>query len=185
MNKIIFVFTVLFLSTVTSSFADQAGQVITLKDGSQIKGELSGIENGVYTVKTPTMGDVHVPVSNVASITNSKIPITAPPANHTAGNYASPGQLSGDMPNMDQQIMSQQQKLMSNPEDMADVQQMAQDPEIMKLLSDPALVQAVTSHDYQAIQSNPKVQELLNNPKMQALLQKMAPQQQQQNTSSQ
>ena len=31
-----------------------------------------------------------------------------------------------------------------------------QDPEIMQALQDPALVQAVTSHDYQAVQSNPK-----------------------------
>ena len=71
MNKIILIFTLFILSATTLAFADQAEQVITLKDGSQIKGELAGIDNGVYTVKTPIIGDVHVAASDVASITNS------------------------------------------------------------------------------------------------------------------
>ena len=173
MNKVIFLLASLVLSANMAAFADQAQQVITLKDGSQIKGELAGINNGVYTVKTPIIGDVHVAASDVASITNGTVPVAAvqnqPPA--AAGN-------------MDQQIAASQQKLMSNPESMATLKEMTQDPEIMQALQDPALVQAVTSHDYQAVQNNPQIQKLMSNPKMQALLQKLAAQQQQ-NTSSQ
>ncbi len=186
MYKLILVIAVLVLSANTLAFAAQSKQVITLKDGSQIKGDLSGIENGVYTIKTPIIGDVHVAAGDVASITNGAstgngtAPVTALPTNNT--NYPP---ASGSVPNMDQQIAASQQKLMSNPQAMADIQQIAQDPAIMQALSDPSLVQAVTSHDYQAVQSNPKVQELMNNPKMQALLQKLAAQQQQQKTSSQ
>jgi hypothetical protein len=173
MNKIIIGFIALSLCAATFSFADQAEQTITLKDGSQIKGQLSGIENGIYTVKTPIIGDVHVAASDVASITTGGAPAGALPQ---AGG-TSAGTIT------DQQIMAQQKNLMSNPAAMADIAQIAQDPEIMKALSDPALVQAVTSHDYKALQSNPKLQELMSNPKMQALLQKMMAQQQ--NTSSQ
>jgi hypothetical protein len=175
MNKIIVFFISLFFLATTFGFADQAEQVITLKDGSQIKGQLSGIENGVYTVKTPIIGDIHVAASDVASITTGGgAPASALP------------QASGaPVPITDQQIMTQQKSLMANPAAMADLQQMAQDPEIMKVLSDPALMQAVSSHDYQALQNNPKLKELMSNPKMQALLQRMTAQQQQQNTSSQ
>ena len=80
---------------------------------------------------------------------------------------------------MNQQIVAQQQKLMSNPQSMATLQEMMQDPEIMQALQDPAVVQAVTSHDYAAVQNNPQIQKLMSNPKMQALLQKLAAQQQQ------
>jgi len=177
MYKLILVFAILILSANTAAFADQSKQVITLKDGSQIKGELSGIENGVYTIKTPIIGDVHVAASDVASITNSTGNGTAPAALQN--------QASGSVPNMDQQIAAQQQKLMSNPQSMATLQEMMRDPEITQALQDPALVQAVTSHDYQAVQSNAKVQELMSNPKMQALLKKLATQQQSQSTSSQ
>ncbi len=184
MYKLVLTFAVLILSANTVAFADQPQQVITLKDGSQIKGDVSGIENGVYTIKIPVIGNVHVAASDVASITNATgngtPPVTALPTNNT--NYPP---ASGSAPNMDQQIAASQQKLMSNPQAMAELEQIAQDPDIMKALSDPTLVQAVTSHDYQAVQSNPKVQELMSNPKMQALLQKLAAQQQQQKTSSQ
>ena len=163
MSKVIALLTILILSISATSFADDVQQVITLKDGSQIKGELAGIDNGVYTVKTPIIGDVHVAASDVASITNGNgaavpaatLPTTAPvtPSQPTAGSSVD--------------------------------QQMAQDPEIMQALQDPALVQAVTSHDYQAVASNPKIQEMMNNPKMQELLKQLIAQQQQQNTSTQ
>ena len=80
MNKIIFICTLFVLSITAVSFADQSEQVITLKDGSQIKGVLSGIDNGVYTVKTPIIGDVHVAASDVASIANGIGNSTAPAA---------------------------------------------------------------------------------------------------------
>jgi len=167
MNKIILFFAVLILPVINIAFADQAEQVITLKDGSQIKGNLSGIENGVYTVKTPIIGDVHVNANDVASITNGNTPVATLPAN-------SPTSSQGTIPNMDQQMASTQQKLMSNPQSMAIVQAMAQDPEIMQALQDPAVIHAVTSHDYQAVQNNPKIQALMKNPKMQALMQQLS-----------
>lgn len=174
MNKIIHIFTILLLSAYAPAFADPSDQVITLKDGSQIKGQLSGIDNGVYTVKTPIIGDIHVAASDVASITNGDA-AAALPAN------TSPS--LGSTPNMDQQIAASQKQLMSNPQSMATLQEMMQDPEIMQALQDPALVQAVTSHDLEAVKNNPNIQKLMSNPKMQALLQKLAAQQQ--NTSTQ
>jgi len=175
MNKILLS---IFLLTLSANivWADDTTQVITLKDGSQIKGTLQGIDNGVYTVKTPIIGDVHVNAADVASITN---PNAAPPA--APSNLNQPLPASGG-PSMDAQIAASQQQLMSNPQSMAVLQQMAQDPDIAQALQDPALVQAVTSHDYQAVQNNPKVQALMSNPKMQALLKQLASQQQ--NTSS-
>ncbi len=174
MYKVILIFILLLAPTCTVVFADQAEQVITLKDGSQIKGVLSGINDGVYTVKTPIIGDIHVAASDVASITNGNTPppVAALPANNAPAPSGA----------MDQQIAAQQQKLMNNPQSMATLQEMMQDPEIAQALQDPALVQAVTSHNYAAVQSNPNVQKLMSNPKMQALLKQLSAQQ---STSSQ
>jgi len=173
MNKLIVAFILFFVAALSSSFADQDQQVITLKDGSQIRGELSGINNGIYTVKTPIIGDVHVAVGDVASITNGNAPAAAAASTGTSPT----GLPAGIAPNIDSQMASAQQKLMSNPQSMAILQEMAQDPVIAQALQDPALVQAVTSHDYQAIQNNPRVQELLKNPKMQAFIKAIAAQQ--------
>ena len=179
MNKLILSSIILILPFSTACFADQ---VITLKDGSQIKGDLSGIVNGVYTIKTPIIGDVHVSANDVASITNNGVPVAGAPANNMppGGNNAPVYQ--GTQPNLpaniDQQIASGQQKLMSNPQSMAALQEMMQDPQIMQALQDPALVQAVTTHDYRALQNNPRLMELMNNPKMKALMQELTSQQQ-------
>jgi hypothetical protein len=171
MYKTICLFIVLFLSTSLLALAEDSPQIITLKDGSQIKGVLAGIENGVYTVKTPIIGDVHVAANDVASITTGNTPAATLPSNN-----ALPLKASGS--SLDQQIAASQQQLMADPQNMQILQQMIEDPEIAKALQDPTLVQAVTSHDYQAVQSNPQVQKLMSNPNMQALIKKLAAQQQ-------
>ena len=174
MNKVIVIFTFFILSTSLISFADDAQQVIILKDGSQIKGVLSGINNGVYTVKTPIIGDVHVAAGDVASITNGN-----------AAPVAAPAQAGGPVTNLGQPTALTPQQLMSNPQSMAIIQQMAQDPEVMQALQDPALVQAVQNHDLQAVQNNPGVQKIINDPKLRAMLLQLAGQQQQQAPPSQ
>lgn len=180
MYKTILTLAVFMLYAHLSSFADQ---VITLKDGSQIKGQLAGIENGVYTVKTPIIGDVHVSAADVANINNTDSG-SAPALPGTMPTMPAMPTQSTEAVSMNQRIAAQQQQLLSNPQSMAALQQMAQDPAIMQALQDPALVQAVTNHDYQSVQENPKVQELMSNPKMQALIQELAAQQKQQQTTS-
>jgi len=148
------------------SFAGET-QTITLKDGSQIRGELTGVGSGVYTVNTPTLGEVKVNSSEVASISSGSAPLMQQQAQ--GGGYAQ--QASGG--DFNQKIQDAQKKLMNDPAMMEQLQAMAQDPELMKLLSDPSLVQAVTSHNVQAIESNPKAQALMNNPKMRAIMEQM------------
>lgn len=182
MKKTFFIFAILILPISAVSSADQNEQVITLKDGSQIKGTLAGVDNGVYTVKTPIIGDVHVSQNDVASITNGNVHAALPASNP---NYTAAPSVGAETSNLDQQIAAGQQRLLSNPQSMALLQQMAQNPEIIQTLQDPALVQAITTHDYQAVQNNPAVQKLLANPQMLELIQKLAAQQRQQNTPSQ
>ncbi len=153
-----------------SSTAFAAEQVITLKDGSQIKGELAGIADGTYTIKTPIIGDVHVAAGDVVSIVSA----SAMPANvPNAQSDTTPGTPAVANPALSQQIQSAQKDLLNNPQAMMDLQKLGQDPEIMKLLSDPTLVQAVSSQNIDAIQNNPKAQELINNPKMRELMKKL------------
>ena len=164
MRKQICILSLILLGFLTQfSIADEP-QVITLKDGSQIKGNLVGINNDVYTVHTPALGDVNVSASQVSSISSEAVP---PPQ---AVNTSTPP-ANGDL---NQKIQVAQNKLMNDPQMMQQVQAMTQDPELMKLFSDPVLAQAVMSHDVKAIENNPKAQELINNPKMRALMDQLS-----------
>jgi hypothetical protein len=189
MLKYFFIISLLVLNFVPPVLADDAQQqVITLKDGSQIKGVLAGINNGIYVIKTPIIGDVHVAAGDVASITNGNAaPAVLPQAAGyapTTGASSPSGVAPSSASPFDQQIASTQQQLMSNPQNMQIIMQMAQDPQIAQALQDPTLVQAVTNHDYQAVANNPAVQQLMSNPHMQELLKQLASQQQQQSSGS-
>ena len=167
----------------TAAFAEDE-QTITLKDGSQIKGVLTKIENGIYTVKTPIIGDVHVAMGDVSTISNGP---AAAPSSPTTGS-SGPSDSSSPPPStlrssMDQQIESNQKQLLSDPKSVAILQEMTENPEIMRALQDPELVRAVTNHDYAAVQGNPAVQKLINDPQFHALLEKLADQQRQKASS--
>ena len=150
----------LVLCFCTLGFAET--QVITLNDGSQIKGELVGVSNGIYTIKTPAMGQVTVTGGQVTSIKNESAaiavpsPVTAPSNTGTAA-----------------QVQAVQTQLMGDPAFMTELQTMVTDPEFMELLKDPAVLQAVASKDPAALASSPGGQALMNNPKMQALIEKL------------
>jgi hypothetical protein len=180
MNKIILIFALLFLCVNSIVMADQQEQTITLKDGSQIKGVLTKIEDGVYTVKTPIIGDVHVAVGDVSTISNGD---NHPAAPASSSYNPDPVQTTAPVSSMDQQIQASQKQLLSNPKSVAVLQEMSENPEIMQALQDPELVRAVQNHDYAAVQSNPAVKKLINDPAFHSLLQKLADQQQDQQGS--
>ena len=62
---------------------------------------------------------------------------------------------------------------MSNPQNLADIQSLANDPQVIAALSDPAFMKAIQSQDLQALQNNPQMNKLLNNPKIRAMIQQL------------
>lgn len=159
MNKIYTTFLLAF-SLLIPSLLNAKEQTITLRDGSVIKGELTGMADGVYTVKTGSLGSAEIKAEEIASINNDSHALAAPavPTSQDATNG---------------QINQLQQGIMANPAMMADIQQIAADPEIVKLISNPAIMQAVMAHDVNAIRNDPAARELMNNPKMMALIEKL------------
>lgn len=151
-----------FLISITLSLSAHAlEQTISLKDGSTIKGEITNMANGVYTIKTTSMGTAQIKADQIGSINNGT----------TAPNYAHPPAYASP-PSINAQVGQLQNQIMGNPAMMMDIQQIASDPEIIKLISNPAMMQAVMSKDMDAIRANPATAELMKNPKLQALIEK-------------
>ena len=136
----------------------QSAKIITLKDGSVVKGNVLQLTDGVYTLETDNLGKVTVPESDVMSITSIS---EGAPAQDTAG-----ASLKG-------QVQEMQTSLLSDPEVMTEIQNIMQDPEIRGVLSDPAFMNAIMSHDPNQIKQNEKTQYLLQNPKFQSLMEKI------------
>lgn len=138
----------------------QSAKIITLKDGSVIKGNVLQLADGVYTLETGNLGKVTVAESEIISITAEPAPV--PPDTGNTGSASLKGQ-----------VQEMQTSLLSDPEVMTEIQNIMQDPEIRGVLSDPAFMNAIMSYDPNQIKQNEKTQYLLQNPKFQSLMEKI------------
>ncbi len=173
---------ILFLSFALSSvllvpqgFAET--KAVTLKDGSVIKGELVSFENGTYKIKTANLGDLELAEANVVSVANESMAMPVQQAPQAAqGLIPQAGAGTG---NFSSQVSAMQNQIMANPDSMQAIAAMAEDPEIMGLLSDPAFVQQLTAamsgQNVEAVANDPRIQKLMNNPKMRALVEQIQP----------
>ena len=139
-------------------------KTITLQDGTRIKGKLVGVQGNVYTIETSHFGTIAVKDTEVSNISS----FDSAPAASDSSQVAVPQQAS-----FKDQVDSMKQRALADPDVIASIQEMAQDPELMSALSDPEFVKAVTSYDLGSIKNNPKAQALMQNPKMQQLMEKI------------
>lgn len=139
-----------------------ASPVIELKDGSRIEGEIQGIENGVYTVLSPSVGTVHIAQSNIVRIVYS-------------GDVSNAAASSGKSPTRDdavtREIQQTQTRLAQDPAAMQSIMSLQSDPQIQAILNDPAIVKAIQDGDYMSLLGNSKIQALENNEHLKQLLQ--------------
>ena len=165
MKEIILLNVTIFLFLFTSiSSADTSQRNIILKDGSIIKGTITKMENGVYTVVSDRLGEMQINDQDIANIQSGNDPVLVGDTSSHSGNTQSS--------NLKNQVQAMQGTILNDPEIMNDIMGLMDDPEIQTLLSDKAFVSDVTSMDQNKIQNNDKVQNLMNNPKMQKLLEK-------------
>lgn len=137
----------------------QTAKTIALKDGSTLKGKVIKLENNIYTLEIPSLGQIEVPESDIISITPAKAP---------SGNGDDPQKTE-----LKDQVQKIQGNIMTDPALMLDIQNIVNDEEVRKLLSDPKLMQDVLSYDQEKIQGNKGVQDLMDNPKIQDLMNKI------------
>ena len=178
--SIIFTLLLAFLVHNPVFFADVI-KVFTLKDGSVIKGQLADFHQGIYLIQSAHLGQVRLNEADVISITNEgAAPAATSPTTTGAGNIAGVP-LTGQMSAMRNEILT-------NPQLNQQVQQLAQDPTIVQIFSDPAfmqeLMQAMSGQDPSVIQNNPKFQQLLANPALKGFIDQMYQRQQNQSQSS-
>jgi hypothetical protein len=142
-----------------------ASPTIELKDGSRIEGEIQSIENGVYTVLSPSIGTVHVAQSNIVRIVYSG------DVSNAAGSSDKSSARDGALAN---EIQQQQTRLAQDPAAMQSIMSLQSDPQIQAVLNDPAIAKAIQEGDYTSLLGNAKIQALESNEHLKQLLQQQA-----------
>lgn len=135
---------------------------IELRDGSVLRGELIGVDEGGYRVRTETLGVINVPEAEVRSIRPNaaqESPLASPP-DPAAGDYRP-------------EISGIQQQMLGDPGIMSAIGELQNDPELKAALADPELARLVLSGDLARLRSDPRFQRLLEHPAIQAIVGQM------------
>jgi len=141
-----------------------ASPAIELKDGSRIEGEIQSIDNGVYTVVSPSLGTLHVAESNIARIDYANDASKAADSSGKSSKQDSP--LTGE-------IQKLQAGLAQDPAALQSIMSLQSDPQIQAVLSDPAIVKAIQDGDYASLLGNLKIQALDSDEHLKQLLQRV------------
>jgi hypothetical protein len=164
--KFSLVFSILVFLAACPVFA-QSTKTITLRDGTQIKGEVTSLQNGIYTIHSPTLGILDIQEADIDSITSDNHILAAPALQQTAPQHAGPAVNQNPLMLQAQQMQGQ---LMQDPAVRERAERMANDPRMQELLTDPSVMQDILSGDPERIQNNPNLQEILEDPEMQSLM---------------
>jgi hypothetical protein len=148
MRQFMLCFAVVIILVARSAFAGGPRE-IELRDGSIITGEVVSLNNGIYTIKSGTLGTVKVEESQVNVIRQK--------SSQGAGGEA----------------RSLQNKMMNDQDIMSLIQSLQNDPEFKKILEDPDVLKAVNAGDISALMANPKFTKLLNNSTVQEIQKKV------------
>ncbi|MDJ0788280.1 MAG: hypothetical protein QNK05_15845 [Myxococcota bacterium] len=137
-------------------------QRIVLDDGTEIVAEVRSLEGGIYTLQSPSLGEVRVPQRKVERIVpqgSSSTPRAKAPANPALRS---------------EEIQDLQLRMLSNPATLDTLMELHSSPEMQAVLSDPEILRAVAAGDLDALSRNPKMQELMNDPAIRRLTEELS-----------
>lgn len=150
----------MFITFCGSAFAGELMD-FELTDGSVIHGRLISFANGIYTIKSKSLG--------VVKIGEAKVKTARRTAGAVAGSEAAPE--ARGRSGLDVQGMVT--KMQGDEEIMALINALKDDPEMQAVLNDPSVMNAIAAGDLSTLMANPKLMELLNNPKVRAIRKKV------------
>jgi translation elongation factor EF-4 len=139
-------FVLILVITSSSAYAGEV-QRVELKDGSVMNAEVISMHDGVYTFKSPSLGEFSVKAKQIKSISSSSMP----------GSQAGTANVK---------LKQLQSTLMANPETKNLINGLQNDPDMQAVLHDPEIMKAIQHGDFTALANNPKFQKLMNNPTM-------------------
>lgn len=162
MNKIFFFFVFLFVLA-RAAFCENQMSRIELNDGSIIHGVVISLNNGIYDIKSVSVGNLKIESSKVKKIESLNSSFPADPMQSRPNSVE---------PNIGP-YKETKQKLLSDPETASIVTSLAADPQVQALAKDPQVAEAAKSGNFEALMKNENFMKLMNDPRVQEAAQKL------------
>ncbi|MFT4711713.1 MAG: hypothetical protein ACJAVI_000095 [Candidatus Azotimanducaceae bacterium] len=146
-------------------------RLVVLKDGSQIQGKIISYQDGIYVIRSASLGELKLTDQQVQSI--STMAARAPVAKSNNDQIkpiktAERSLLSGSLAQIQAQIAS-------DPGIMSSVVELQNDPEMQALLADPEVMRAIQQFDLDALSRNPRIQKLMLSQKFKEIESRVSP----------
>ncbi len=130
-----------------------------LKDGSTIQAEIVSYANGVYQLRSGSLGQFSLAEDKIKSIQFSQ---GANPFGGASSGNATAGDV-GDMAIDPRQVDMMKNKIMADPQTSRMVEDLQKDPAIQQILGDKELMQAIEKGDVGRLANDPRILALMNN----------------------
>ena len=131
-----------------ASWAQQAS--VHLHDGSVLRGEVIGLENGVYSLRGKSFGVIKVPQNNIRNI-------------DYGGSTTAPTGLGAT------DFQALQARMLMDPALMNSIQELTSDPVVQDIVNDPEIRSAIENGDYSSLMNNPKIIQLMQHPSVRSI----------------
>ena len=138
----------LLLTLASSCLIAAELQQIILRDGSQVNAEVMSLKNGIYTLKSPALGQFAVSAGQIRTIQT---------IHGSMSHSKSPEQTRASV-NMEQI----QSSLLANGDAVNIIMGLQNDPAVKAILGDRDIMAAIQRGDYDSLAKNPKIKKLMN-----------------------
>ena len=118
--------------------------VITLTDGTRIHAEVLSLHNGVYTIRSATLGTIELARAKIVTI----------------------DQKNAKSEEIDQTYAALKADVMANPEALNGIMALQNDPEVRTLLNNPEILKAIQSLDLNALSNDPQILQFMQRPEV-------------------
>jgi len=158
-SPIIYFFILLFF--LSGTLCADGPTELELIDGSVLSGAIISFREGVYTVRSPSLGTIEINESQIRVI-------RVKPSESVTGKTVSPTHTS-----IDKELKTLEESITSDQQIMQMIISLQNDPDIQELLQDAGIMEAVSSGDISTLMSNPKFRKILENPDIQQIQRKV------------
>ena len=171
--KVAAIVTFLLFILAGQGFAAEPAE-INLSDGSVIRAEVISLQDGLYTLKSETLGTITIEQSRISSI---KMGSGDPEGRHgsTPSSITPNVAQQTAVPNITAQINTMREAMMGDQSTMKKLSSLINDPDVMRAAQDPEIMKHIASGDVTALMSNDKFMQLLNNPTIQEIIKEVSP----------
>ncbi len=143
-------FLVAALLGAAATSAQEEEKIVRLRDGTVLRGTLVPSAEGVFRVKTRTLGEVRVDPADILSVES---------LDATAAGAVRAGRM--------EELKS---TMLGNPEVMASIEDLARDEEIAAIMQDEDLQAAIMSMDFDYLRQDEKFQAFTGHPGVRAIV---------------